>query len=96
MKEQLVAMTRSDHQGADAQGRSCPLMVSVLPQREHCSARSSELCSWLVSSGAPPTSVAVLSWQSNTPRGLPGCERVQAGLRDPPHHPVPESCALGL
>ena len=40
MAEQLVAMTHTDHQGADAQCRSCPLVVSVLPQGERCPARS--------------------------------------------------------
>ena len=38
--EQPVTMMHADHQGADAQHRSCPLVVSLLPQGECCSARS--------------------------------------------------------
>ena len=35
---QVIAMMHTDHKGADAQCRSCPLMVSVLPQQKHHSA----------------------------------------------------------
>ena len=37
--EQPVAMTCTDHQGAEAQCRSCPLVVSALPKEECHSAR---------------------------------------------------------
>lgn len=40
------AVTRTDHQGANAQHRSCPLLVSGLPQGEQLSQKpSSQLAS---------------------------------------------------
>ena len=40
MAEGPVTMMCTDHQGEDAQCRSCPLVVSTLPQEECLSARS--------------------------------------------------------
>uniref|UniRef100_G1PTT6 Autophagy related 2B n=1 Tax=Myotis lucifugus TaxID=59463 RepID=G1PTT6_MYOLU len=40
MVEQPVTMTCTDHQGVDARCRSCPLVVSALPQGEHDTAHT--------------------------------------------------------
>nr|KAF6387386.1 hypothetical protein mMyoMyo1_007888 [Myotis myotis] len=81
-------MTHTDHQGAEAQCRSFPLVVSTLSQGELCSNTSrSDGCehsngggilSCLLGSGKDvqlqlrPT---LLSRQSDIPQWLPGCQR---------------------
>nr|KAF6363097.1 hypothetical protein mPipKuh1_010094 [Pipistrellus kuhlii] len=86
MAERLVAMTCTDHQREDAQRRSCPLVVSPLPQEECHSARNPELDSWMASTaammGASPTSTAMIRisdcrLRTISPKGS-RTERVQA------------------
>ena len=78
MAERLVAMTCTDHQGADAQCRSCPLVVSALPQGEHHSARSRahvwRAQQWWQGPLLPP-------YQLDIPCRLLDCERAKDGLR---------------
>ncbi|KAK1338266.1 hypothetical protein QTO34_001381 [Cnephaeus nilssonii] len=57
MAERPVAMTSTGHRGADAQCRSCPLVVSVLPQGE--ALLSQKAGSWLASAVAPPSSIRI-------------------------------------
>nr|KAF6330260.1 hypothetical protein mMyoMyo1_012258 [Myotis myotis] len=85
MASRLVAMMRTDHQRADTQRRSCPLVVSALPQRERCSAsllsrRSGSLDELEQGSGpasawAPPWLPAIL----HTTTSLGGCRTASFG-----------------
>lgn len=62
--EGLVTTMCTDHQGADEQCRSCPMVVRALPQREHCSVRNlksaAAVAAAAVVSGASPASEAAL------------------------------------